>query len=399
VRWGDRLRMAVGALAGHRLRTALTVTGTAIGIGAVVALTALGEGARRYVVGEFAALGSNLLIVIPGRVETTGAMPYGGVTHDLTLDDALAVARRVPGVLRVAAVAVGTETVRFGDRGRSVPVLGVTPSYREVRRLELAAGRFLPDVEWTRGGSEVVLGAKVARELFGAASPLGEVVRIGPWRFRVVGVMAPKGKTLGFDFDDLVLVPVRTAMRMFDRASLFRVLVEARSAQELPRLEREVKRLLRRRHRADDVTVVTQDAVVSAFSSILEALTLALAGIAAVSLLVAGIGIMNVMLISVSERRAEIGLLKALGAEDRQVLGLFLAEAVVLAVAGGALGLVLGLATVAAFRELYPAFPAAPPVWALAAAAALALVVGVGFGVWPARRATRLDPVAALARR
>jgi len=396
VRTADVVRYAGGALAGHRLRTALTVTAMAIGIAAVVALTALGEGARRYVVGEFENLGSNLLIVIPGKVETTGAIPYGGVVHDLTLDDARAVAHRVSGVVRVAPVSLGTEAVRFGDRRRSVPVIGTTAEYAAIRRLAVGSGRFLSPGEARVGRTEVVLGPKVARELFGPASPLGRVVRIGPWRYRVVGVLAPKGRALGFDFDDLVIVPVATAMKMLDRRSLFRILVEARDASELEGLKRRVGSLLRRRHRSDDVTIITQDAVLSAFSSILNALTLALAAIASVSLLVAGIGIMNVMLVSVTERRAEIGLLRALGAGRGQVLGLFLAEAVALSVLGGVLGLGMGVASIAVFTRIYPSFPAVPPGWALAAAGVLSVAVGTVFGVWPARRATRLDPVRAL---
>ena len=246
MRAADVWRYAGGALAGHRLRTALTVGAMAIGIGAVVALTALGEGARRYVVGEFENLGSNLLIVIPGKVETTGAIPYGGVVHDLTLDDARAIGRRIPGVVRVAPVSLGTEAVRFGDRSRSVPIIGTTAAYAKVRRLRVASGRFLAPAAARQGSTEVVLGPKVARELFGPASPLGAVVRIGPWRYRVVGILAPKGRALGFDFDDLVIVPVATAMKMLDRRSLFRILVEAREASDLETLEGRVTALLAR---------------------------------------------------------------------------------------------------------------------------------------------------------
>ena len=394
----DLLGFAAGALRGHRLRTALSVAGVAVGIAAVVALTALGEGARRYVVGQFAALGSNLLIVLPGRVETTGAAPFGGVTHDLTIEDYRAIAR-LPRVHRSAPMAVATDTVTFGDRGRSVPVIGTTADFAVVRKLEIAAGEFLPAGDPEEGGNEIVLGTTVVRELFRGDNPLGQVVRVGPWRFRVVGVLAPRGRSLTFDIDDLVFIPVRTAMRVFNRSSLFRVLVDVRMRDEMGEAKRDVEALMDERHRAHDVTVITQDALLAAFSSILNALTLALVGIASVSLAVAGVGIMNVMLVSVTERRAEIGLLKALGAQDRQVLAAFLAEAVLLALAGGLAGLAAGAGAVRIFVALYPAFPASPPAWAVAAALAVSLVVGVGFGVWPARRATRLDPVAALARR
>jgi putative ABC transport system permease protein len=188
-------------------------------------------------------------------------------------------------------------------------------------------------------------------------------------------------------------------MRVFNRSSLFRILVDVRMRDEMSLTRRDVEKLMAERHRVEDVTVITQDALLSAFSSILNALTLALVGIASVSLAVAGVGIMNVMLVSVTERRAEIGLLKALGAQDRQVLAAFLTEAVLLATGGGVAGLALGAGAIRAFVGIYPSFPASPPLWAVAAALALSFAVGVGFGVWPARRATRLDPVAALAKR
>lgn len=399
MRFADLLAFAAGAMRGHRLRTLLSVSGVAVGIAAVICLTALGEGARRYVTREFMSLGSNLLIVLPGKVETTGASPFGGTTHDLTIEDFRAISR-LARVGAAAPLAVATETVTFGDRGRAVPILGTTAEFRSVRHIELGAGRYLPPGDPAQGGNEMVIGLKVANELFpGGESPLGKVVRAGPWRFRVVGVLAPRGRSLGFDLDDTVMVPVQTAMRMFNRNSLFRILVEVRLHDEMDDAKREVLALMRERHRLEDVTVITQDAVLSAFGKILSALTLALVGIASVSLAVAGVGIMNVMLISVTERRAEIGLLKALGAADRQVLAAFLAEAVLLALGGGAAGIALGAVAVRAFVGIYPAFPASPPSWAVAAALLTSLVVGVGFGVWPARRATRLDPVTSLARR
>ncbi|HSL17267.1 MAG TPA: ABC transporter permease [Methylomirabilota bacterium] len=387
---------AVGALRGHRLRTVLSVAGVAVGIAAVIALTALGEGARQYVVAEFSSLGTNLLIVIPGKVETTGMLPFGGTTNDLTIEDYRALATRLPLVVQAAPLATGTEEIRARGRSRSVPIFGTTAELAEVRRLRIASGRFLTPGDPDRGGNEAVLGITVARELFGAASPLGEVVRIGDWRFRVVGVLAPRGRSLGFDFDDIVFVPVRTAMRMFNRSSLFRILVEVRTERDLEQGKRDVLELIAARHRAEDVTVITQDAVVSTFNSIFGVLTLALVAIASVSLTVAGIGIMNVMLVAVAERRREIGLLKALGASTRQVLAVFLAEAAVLSSVGGAVGLAAGWLAVRAFVQVYPSFPAAAPAWAVAASLAVSFGVGVVFGVVPARRAAKLDPVQAL---
>ncbi len=393
---GELIAFAVGALRGHRLRTVLSVAGVAVGIAAVIALTALGEGARRYVVQEFSSLGSNLLIVLPGKVETTGMMPFGGTVHDLTIDDYKAVANRIPEVLRAAPLATGEETLRFGGKARSVPVIGTTRELVEVRRLRIGAGQFLPPGDPDRGGAEIVLGVKVAQELFGAESPLGRVVRLGEWRFRVVGVLEPRGRSLGFDFDDLVFVPVRTSMRIFNRSTLFRILVELPEDGDLEAGKEAVIDLLAERHRAEDVTVITQDAVVNTLDSILGVLTLALAAIASVSLTVAGVGIMNVMLVAVSERRHEIGLLKALGASTTQILAVFITEAAVLSTFGGLVGLGAGWAAIVAFVQVYPTFPAATPVWAVVASLVMSMVVGIFFGVVPARRAAHLDPVEAL---
>jgi putative ABC transport system permease protein len=398
--FGDLVAFAVGALRGHRLRTLLSVAGVAVGIAAVVALTALGEGARQYVVQEFMSLGTNLLIVLPGKVETTGMVPFvGGTTHDLTIEDYRAIATRLPLVSDAAPLAMGTESVSHDGRSRSVAIIGTTAELQRVRRLRLGSGRFLRAGDPEQGSAEVVLGVKVAGELFGNANPLGKVVRIGQWRFRVVGVIEPRGRSLGFDFDDVVFVPVATAMRMFNRSSLFRIIVEVHTADDLEAGKQEVLDLLSKRHRAEDVTVITQDAVVSTFAQIMDVLTLALVAIASVSLSVAGIGIMNVMLVAVAERRREIGLLKALGAGTGQVLGVFVTEAAVLSTIGGVVGLAAGWAAVRVFVRIYPAFPASPPPWAIAASLAVATVVGLVFGVLPARRAAKLDPVLALAGR
>jgi putative ABC transport system permease protein len=239
----------------------------------------------------------------------------------------------------------------------------------------------------------------VARELFGVDDAVGQVVRVGDWRMRVIGVLEPRGQQLGMDMDDVVIVPVATAMKMLNRSGLFRLVIQVRTHADLERAKAAVVRRLSERHGEEDVTVITQDAVVSAFSSILGALTMALGGIAAISLAVAGVGIMNVMLVSVSERTREVGLLKAIGAGRGQILAAFLTEAILISSAGGLLGLALGWAAVAVLVAVYPALPASPPVWAVVAAFSLSVVVGAVFGVLPARRATRLDPVAALAGR
>jgi putative ABC transport system permease protein len=397
VRPGDLGRFALTALSRHRLRSIMSLLGVAIGVAAVVVLTALGEGARLYVTGQFASLGSNLLILIPGKNETTGAYPgVGGVANDLTLEDAEALRRGMPLLRDMAPLSTGSETVAHRERRRQVAVLGTTHEFLAVRELEVAQGRFLPPGDIQRGGQMAVLGPRVAEELFPGGSAVGRVVRIGDWRIRVIGVLESFGTQIGLDLDDVVIVPVATGMRMFNRTSLFRILLKTTSYEDMDAACDRAIAILTERHDEEDVTCITQESVVSSLSSILTALTLALGGIAAVSLSVAGIGIMNVMLVSVSERTEEVGLLKAVGARDRQILAVFLAEAVLLAALGGLTGLALGWGGIRLLVWTYPAFPAATPLWAAAAALATSLGVGALFGVLPARRATRLDPVAAL---
>jgi len=397
---GDLLAFATRALGGHRVRTGLTLAGVAIGVAAVVVLTALGDGARRYVVGQFESLGSNLLVVVPGRTETTGAAAFiGATTRDLTLADAEALAHGVRGVERMAPMAMGSETVAHGDRSRQVAVVGSTSEFLRLRRLRLGRGRFLPPGDVRRGAAVAVLGARVARELFPAAEPLGQVVRIGAGRARVIGVLAPHGTQLGMDLDEVAIVPVARAMRLFNRRSLFRVLLEIRAHADLAAAKASAVAVMKERHGEEDVTVVTQDAVMASFSRILQALTLAVGAIAAISLAVAGIGIMNVMLVSVAERTAEVGLLRAVGVGRAQVAGVFLTEAALLSLAGGVIGLAVGLAGVQVLIALYPALPARPPLWAVGAALGLAVGIGLVFGLLPARRAARLEPVTALGRR
>jgi putative ABC transport system permease protein len=276
-------------------------------------------------------------------------------------------------------------------------VVGATADFPAVRRLSVARGGFLPRLALDRGAPAAVLGAVVARELFPGGDALGGVVRIGGRRCRVLGVLGAKGQQLGMNLDEVVLVPVATAMQMFNRTSLFRVLITARPGVPLDRLRDDAHAILVERHREDDVTLLTEDTVVASLSAILRVLTLALAAIAAISLAVAGIGIMNVMLVSVAERRAEIGLLRAVGASRRAVLIAFLLEAVMLAGAGGVAGLAVGAAGVGVLVQIFPALPATTPLWAALSALALSLGVGALFGLLPARRATRLEPVAALA--
>jgi putative ABC transport system permease protein len=400
MRADDLLQFSVRTLSGFRTRTLLMLLAMGIGVASVMLLTALGEGARRYVVGEFSSLGTNLVIVLPGRSETTGGAPplLGATPRDLTLEDALALTRS-SAVHRVAPVSVGSAPVSWRQLEREVTILGSTYELYKVRQLDLGQGTFLPPGDPSRGAAVCVIGYTVKKELFGNQRALGQWIRIGDRRFRVIGVLGDRGQSLGIDVNDLVIVPLASAQALFNTTSLFRILVQADGREAIPKAERAIKRIIRERHEGeDDITVITQDAVLSTFDRIFTALTLTVAGIAAVSLLVAGILIMNLMLVSVTQRTSEVGLLKALGAPDTQVQTLFLAEAATLSLVGALLGLLIALIGAWVLGRLFPGFPIHIPVWALGAAVGVGLTTGLVFGVLPARRAARLDPVDALSR-
>ncbi len=396
----DTLRFAVRAAAGAPLRTFLMALAMSIGVAAVVVLAALGDGARRYVVDEFSALGSNLVIVLPGRSETGGFSPMNAITatvRDLTVEDARAITR-APAVLRTAPIAIGTSEAVFGGRLRDVTIVGTTADYLRLRRMDLAQGRFLPVDE--PHAAVAVIGATIRAELFGAEPALGQVLRIGDRRVRVIGVLARSGQGLGMNADEVVILPVAVAQAMFDTHTLFRILVEARARALVEPAQAQTREILRARHDGEDnVTVITQDAVLATFDRILGALTYGVAAIAAIGLAVAGILVMNVMLVAVAQRTGEIGLLKALGADGRTIRNAFLAEATLLSAAGALAGYLLGQAGAFALRMAIPALPAYPPDWAVLAALGTALATGLLFGVMPARRAARLDPVQALMKR
>jgi len=398
----DLFAFAWQVVTGSRGRTALILLAMAIGVAAVVVVSTLGEGARRYVLDQFGSLGTNLVIVLPGRSETAGVNPgfiIGETPRDLTLDDALALSRS-RAVKLIAPLIVGTGDVRWGAKLRESPILGSTAELLPVRHMAIAQGAFLPPGDPHHAQPVCVLGAKVREEIFGAHPALGEWLRIGDRRFRVIGVLARQGVSIGVNTDEVVMIPVTAAQSLFNSESLFRILVESKSREHVLAAKEDAIEILRERHEGErDVTVITQDAVLATFDRILRALTLAVGGIAAISLAVAGILIMNVMLIAVTQRRREIGLLKALGATGAQIRLTFLTEAALLALGGAALGLAVGGVGQIFLGQLYPQIPFAAPWWAVLAAPLTAIVTAAVFTVAPAARAAKLDPVTALSRR
>jgi putative ABC transport system permease protein len=399
----DVTRMSLQALRRYPLRTAMLLLAISIGVAAVVTLTAVGEGARRYVTGQFSSLGTELLIVLPGRAETSGSgiqgLLVGETARELTLEDTMALTRSAR-IERVTPLVIGAGTASAGARERDITVLGTGAALLEIQHWAMGSGRFLPEADLDRAQPVCVLGFVVARELFAGRSPVGEWVRIGDARCRVLGVLAEQGLAGGFNVDETVIMPVASAQQLFNTSAVFRILVEATSLDTVPAARRDIIEIVKARHAGEeDVTVVTQDALVSTFDTIFNMITAGLAAIAAISLVVAGVLIMNVMLVAVSQRTAEIGLLKAVGARNRQILALFLTEAACLSLLGAAVGIALGVGGIWLMKALFPALDFAAPPWASASAVGVAILSGLVFGILPARRAAALDPVNALMKR
>lgn len=397
----DLLSLGWGALRAHKLRSRMTAAAIAIGVASVLLLTALGQGAREWVVGQFSALGSNILAVIPGRTETRGGPPLAtSTTRDLTLADMQAITKRMPGVIRTVPIVIGEATVEHEGKGRAAPIIGSTREWLRMRDIAVGLGEELPDLEPDQGARVCIIGRTIRKELFGDINPLGERIKIGEYPFRVIGVVGQKGRSMMVNVDEIVLVPVANAMQMFNRTGLFRIVVQVSAYADMDQSQRRLNDILKERHDGEeDFTILTPGAVAESLGNIVGIITGALAGIAAVSLMVAGIGVMNVMVVSVVERTPEIGIMKAIGAGNGQVLAVFLAEAVALSLFGGAIGIAAGFLLTEVAYALYPSIPFHVPMWSVYLAVGISVGVGVAFGVIPAMRAARMDPLEALRRK
>ena len=392
----DTVRLAAGAVIAHRLRSVLTALGIAVGIAAVVLLTSIGEGVHRFVLSEFTQFGTSVIAVTPGRTNTHGGSPgMFGTDRPLTLDDAEAL-RRIAHVTATQGVVQGNAAVEFGKQSRRTSVYGVGSELPEIFKFAVDVGTFLPADDPRSARPFAVLGDKVRKELFGQINPVGKPIRVGGYRFRVVGSMEPKGQVLGFDMDDSVYIPTAWALDLFDREGVMEIDVLYAEDAPVSAVEREVERLLAVRHGRRDFTVITQQQMLDTLSSVLNILTAAVGGLGAISLVVGGVGIFTIMTIAVTERTAEIGLLRALGGRRRQVLALFLGEAAVLAAFGGLAGLLAGVGLARLIEAMLPALPVHTP-WTYAVLAEVsAITIGLAAGVWPARKAATMDPVEAL---
>ncbi|MFN3927671.1 MAG: ABC transporter permease [Pseudanabaenaceae cyanobacterium] len=398
-------RMAVRTLAANRLRSVLTMLGIIIGNASVIVMVGVGQGAQRYAASQLQSLGTDVIFVLAGT--DSARRNVISPPNRLVLSDAEAIASQVPTVKAVAPQINGSELVMAGNNTRRATIVGTTPSFAAVRNADVAMGRFISAEDLQRSARVVTLGAQIARELFPNQNPIGQYIRIRGTSYEVIGVMAEKGAFLGTNQDDIVFMPIATMVnRLTGRTSPFGIAVQvinvsARDSASVPTAAFQINNLLRLRHQLMDdqaeetFTVRTQRDALQIIGNITGALTIMLAAIAGISLLVGGIGIMNIMLVSVTERTQEIGLRKAIGAKQGDILTQFMIEAVILSVAGGAIGMVLGIGGVALIAAVTPLEAAVSP---LAIAMSLSVSGGIGlfFGVFPARQAARLDPIVAL---
>lgn len=392
----DFIKLTLHSLFTHRLRSFLTATGIAIGIAAVVLLTSIGEGLHQYVLHEFSQFGTNIISVQPGTVQTHG----GNVAalsniRPLTLEDAQAL-EKLFNVVAVNPVVQGNAEIEANGRQRRTTVYGVGPQSPEVFEFYPIKGKFLPNDNITSPRPFAVLGNKLRQELYGEKNPLGDMIRIGGYHFRVIGEMEPKGQILGVDLDDAVNIPTARAMEIFNRSSLMEIQVKYKAGVDSDEVVAAIKRLLIGRHGAKDFTVITQEQMLEVLNDVLNVLTFAVGALGGISLFVGGIGVLTIMSIAVNERVSEIGLFRALGAPRKQVLLIFLGEAILLSALGGVLGLAIGLGGAQLLGAAIPSLPVYTPWSFIFGAEATAIIIGLAAGVFPAQRAASLDPIDAL---
>ena len=393
----DAIRLALRAITAQRLRSFLTLLGIAVGIASVILLTSIGEGIHRFVLAEFTQFGTNIASITPGKVKTSGPAPTGipSSVRPLSLEDARAL-RALPHVTGMTATVWGNTEVGANGRLRRTTVNGVGPDMLKVYSIKVRTGQFLPDEALENARAFVVLGSRLKSELFGSSNPLGARVRVGNLQFRVIGVLEAKGQFLGVDLDDAAYIPTARALELFNRDGVMKIDLSYEEGIPAASVVGLIKGSLIARHGREDFTITTQEDMLRTLSNILDILTMAVGALGSISLLVGGVGIVTIMTIAVSERTGEIGLMVALGAPRRTILGLFLGEAVTLSALGGIIGLALGMGLAQLIHVAVPALPVHTPLTFVVLAEGIAVVIGLLAGVLPARSAALLDPVEAL---
>lgn len=398
----ESVQMAGKTLLSNKLRSALTMLGIVIGNASVIAMIGIGEGGQKFVNKQLESLGPNVLFVIPGNQETQRVTRE--VPRTLVLEDAQAIATQVPTVAEVTAELNSRQVVTYSNKNTDVNIIGTTPSFLIVRDFEPAKGRFFTDVDMKRSNQVVVLGADLATRLFGNINPVGQQLRIKNASFQIIGVLKGKGANLGVNYDEAALIPlITTANRIVGRTSpygleLTYIVTSAKNADSVDAAEFQITNLLRQRHKItgeDDFTIRTQKDALQTVGQISGALRTMLTAIAGISLFVGGIGIMNIMLVSVTERTQEIGLRKAIGATEQDILLQFIIEAVIVSAIGGLIGTVVGVGGIFVVAALTPLEAGISPL-AITMAVGISGGIGLFFGVIPARRAAKLDPIVAL---
>src|SRR5919202_3749014 len=398
----ESIKMATTTLVANKLRRSLTILGIIIGNASVIAMVGIGQGAQRLASEQFETLGPNLLFIVPGSQQTRSTTL--NLPKTLVLADAKAIANQVPSVKEVAPQINNRLLVTYRNRNTNTAITGTTPEFLPVRSFDVRRGRFITNLDLERNNQVVALGADLAEKLFGNSDPIGQTVRIKNASFQVIGVMVPKGAFLGDNQDDTAFIPLTTmANRIVGRTSpygleLTFISATAKNQDSIGAAQFQIENLLRLRHKItdeDDFTVRTQKDVLKIVGTITGGLTLLLAAIAAISLLVGGIGVMNIMLVSVTERTQEIGLRKAIGAQERDILLQFLIEAVILSAAGGIIGTVLGISVIQVVAMVGPLKAGISPV-AILLSVSVSGGIGLFFGVVPARRGGKIEPLFAL---
>jgi putative ABC transport system permease protein len=395
----EGVRLAVETILAHKFRSILTMLGMIIGVFAVVLLVSLGQGAKQYIFLEFQNLGTNLIVIQPGRNDQKGALtpPMGSTEDRLTLQDVEAIEKRTFQIEAVSGFMMGTGQFRWQGNTDNTSIFGVNHKFPNILNFEIAQGDFISKEEEVSARRVVVLGHTLARSLFGNEYAVGHQIRINQSIFRVIGVLEEVGSKLGLDIDLIAFVPTTTAMRLFNEDSLFGIRAKASGRASVDNGVEELRDILKERHDGnEDFTIITQGAIMGSMSDVLQVLSYLLGGIAAISMLVGGIGIMNIMWVSVTERTEEIGIRRAVGARRIDILQQFLTESLVLSIFSGIIGLGGALGLTYGAYALYPQFDARPPLWIVLSALLVSLVVGVVFGVWPAYRAAKVEALDAL---